>query len=166
VKLDVIHESIPVYLDAAELKQVIVSLGLALTPPINLEAALEQKQARLTINGLAAERSPALLMAQTFAERNDAAFAADNHAFTFRIPEANFTETDRQSRSILLVADDGELSFKVADLLRRNTYEVVIGARDLLDSPDYRFEGTMELSGLTGDQEILAAVNRLFGQVA
>ncbi|HKQ38619.1 MAG TPA: hypothetical protein VJ063_11115, partial [Verrucomicrobiae bacterium] len=53
VKVDCQQETIPVYVDAVELRQVIVSLGLAMTPPIHLEARLDQKRAYLSIKGVA-----------------------------------------------------------------------------------------------------------------
>ena len=41
--------------------------------------------------------------------------------------------------SFLLRKDD-DAAFALAELLRRNSYEVVIGDQDLLRSPDYRFD--------------------------
>lgn len=160
LKLDIRHESIAVYLDAADLKQVIVSLGLALTPPIHLEVALEQKQARLTINGLATPCPTPLFMAEAFAERNNAQFEGAKSHFTFRFPEADFSETERQEPWILLVGDDNDQAFKVADLLRRHSHQVVIGPEHLMHSSDYRFDASIQLADLAGksDKEVLAAV--------
>ena len=166
LKLETRDDSIPVYLDAAELKQSIVSLALALTPPIHMEVAVAHKEARITVSGLNAPTLPALLMAEAFAERNDARFEGQQNRYSFHIPEANFSEEERPQRSLLLVAPDTPEAFKIADLLRRNSYQVVIGNRDLLDSSDYRFDGTMELAGLAADQDTLATVNRLFEHVA
>jgi hypothetical protein len=140
VKLDVRQDSIPVYVDAAELKQVIVLLGLTLAPAINLEVALQGKEAHLKIGGMTAEPSQALLVAQAFAERNGAQFSGQNNEYIFRFPEADFLEAERQPRSILLLRTDDDAGFELAELLRRNSYEVVIGDHDLLRSPDYRFD--------------------------
>lgn len=110
-------ESIPVYLDPAELKQQVVALGLNLTPPIILEAGLEHHAAWLRIG---------------------------DH--TLRFPEADFSEADKdaaQPRSILLAGHENKDLFETADLFRRNGYEVVVGGEDALDllrSPDYRFD--------------------------
>jgi len=160
VKLEARQESIPVYVDAAELKQVIVSLGLTLTPPINLEAGLDKKEASLRISGVASERSQAVPAAEAFARRNDAMFVAEDNGYSFHFPEADFSEADRQARSILLVSADSDQAFQVAELLRRNSYEVVIGGKDLLRSPDYRFDAIVEL--LEGGDSLLSDADVIF----
>ena len=149
VTLDVLQESIPIYVDAAELKQVIVLLGLTLTPSIDLKVALKQKQAHLRIGGMTAELSRAGLVAEAFAERNGARFSAENNQYLLRFPEADFLEADRQPRSILLLRQDDDAAFELAELLRRNSYDVVIGGQDLLRSPDYRFDAVW-VRGETG----------------
>ena len=140
VKLDVRQEAIAVYVDSAELKQVIVLLGLTLASPINLEVALQQKEAQIRISGMDAEPSRAVLVAEAFAERNNARFSPENNQYVLRFPEADFLEAERQPRSILLLRKDDDAAFALAELLRRNSYEVVIGDQDLLRSPDYRFD--------------------------
>jgi len=140
VKLDVRQEAIAVYIDSAELKQVIVLLGLTLASPINLEVALQQKEAQVRISGMDAEPSRAVLVAEAFAERNNARFSAEKNRYLLRFPEADFLEAERQSRSILLLRKDDDAAFALAELLRRNSYEVVIGDQDLLRSSDYRFD--------------------------
>lgn len=179
LKLDCKSETIPVYVDAVELRQVIVSVALALTPPIHLETDLNQERAYLAISGSAAVNSPAHLMAETFAERNDTRFTAQDNAFRLEFRVTDFNEAERQQRSLLLISDDSHDAFRIADLLRRNNYEVVIGPEDLFRSADYRFDATTALQETTGslsrppdvvftkgmsDKEMLAAISEFLAQ--
>jgi hypothetical protein len=145
LKLEQRQESIPVYVDAAELKQVIVSLGLTLAPPIMIEAALQQKQATLKISGMASESSRAVLLAERFGDRNEASFDREGNSYSFRFAETDFSEAERQPPSILLLANESDEAFRVAELLRGHAYGVVIGSEALMRSPDYRFDLIAEL---------------------
>lgn len=190
LKLDCKSETIPIYVDPVELRRAIVSLGLSLTPPIHLETDLDQERAYLAITHGSSRReealtsmtptpSPALSMAETFAERNDARFTADSNAFKLEFPVADYTEVERRQRSVLLIADDSDDAFRIAELLRRNHYEVVIGSEDLFRSADYRFDATAALqetnSSLSrppdvvftkgmSDKEILATLSEFLAQ--
>jgi hypothetical protein len=95
VNVDLKTDSAAVYVDATELKQVIVSLALALQPPINIEVHLEHKEALLKISGAKAEHSGAVLVAEAFAEKNAVNFAAGRNGYTLRFPEADFSEADK-----------------------------------------------------------------------
>ena len=177
LKVDCKQDTIPIYVDAIELRQVIVSLGLAVTPPIHLQAGLEQDRAYLSITGAAATDSPARSMAETFAERNEARFASENNGFKLEFRVTDYNEAERQQRSILLISDDNDDAFRIADLLRRNGHEVVIGPEELFRASDYRFDATAALQEITGslsrpadvvfargmgDTEMLAAVSDFF----
>jgi len=145
LKVDCKQDTIPVYVDPIELRQVVVSLGLALTPPIQMEAALGQQRAYLAISGTEAAESTARLMAEQIANRNDARFTAENNSFKLDFPITDYNEAQRQQRSILLISEDSDEAFRIADLLRRNNYEAVIGREDLFHSADYRFDATAAL---------------------
>lgn len=140
-------EPIAVHLDAAELKQVIVSLATAVGPA---SLVLETRPpARLQISGEMTEalndKSPAMIHARSFAERNDAELAAHESSFTLNFRPADFSDAETaRPQSILMLGRETKALFDVADLFRRNSYEVVVGGEDFLDllrSPDYRFDG-------------------------
>lgn len=137
-------DCIPVYVDAVALKQVVVSLVIAAAPAtIVLGTGLP---ARLHLSLPALDQgSPALTYAQRFAERSDAEFVASKSGFTFSFRLAEFSDAEAaRPLSILLIGRENKALFKVADLFRHHSYEVVVGGDDFMDllrSPDYRFDG-------------------------
>ena len=179
LKLDCKQETVPVYVDPIDLRQVVVSLGLALTPPINLEVGLDGGRAYLTITGVASAASAAELMAEAFAERNEAHFKAQNNSYTLDLRVTDYTDAERQQRSILLISDANDDAFRIADLLRRNGHEAVIGLEELLRLGDYRFDAVAALQETSGslsrspdvvfrkgmsEDEMLAAVSAFFSE--
>ena len=180
LKVNCTHETIPVYVDAVELRKVIVALGLALTPPINVEAGLGENRAYLTIRGTAAMASPVQLMVEAFAERNNARFETEKNCYKIGFPVSDYAEAERQQHSILLISDhDNSGAFRITELLRRNGYEVVIGQEHLLQSGDYRFDAAaapQEASGSllrpadilfkmeVGEKEMLTMVGDFFAR--
>jgi hypothetical protein len=179
LKLDCKQETVPVYVDPVDLRQVVVSLGLALTPPINLEVGAEEGRAYLTIGGVASAASAAQLMAQAFAERNEARFKAENDSYTLDFRVTDYTDAERQHLSILLVSDANDEAVRIAEVLRGNGHEAVIGSDELLRLADYRFDAAaaLEESGNSfsrspdvvfrkgmRENEMLAAVSAFFSE--
>jgi C4-dicarboxylate-specific signal transduction histidine kinase len=97
VDLELKQASVAVYVDAAELKQIIASLVLALQPPIHLEVSLEGKAALLKISGTGANNSRALAIAETLAKKNEGTFAEVENGYLLRFPEATFSEADKET---------------------------------------------------------------------
>jgi hypothetical protein len=117
------------------------------------------------------------LMAEALAERHGARFTAEKCGFRLEFPITDFNEAERQQRSLLLISADSEDAFRIAELLRRNGHEVVVGPEELVRSADYRFDAAVALQEITGslsrpadvvfrsdmnDQEVLAAVSAFF----
>ncbi|HKQ38690.1 MAG TPA: hypothetical protein VJ063_11475, partial [Verrucomicrobiae bacterium] len=91
----------------------------------------------------------------------------------------DYSEAERRQRSLLLIAEDSEDAFRIAELLRRNNYGVVIGPESLFESGDYRFDATATLedgsdslsrppdlvfSRGMSDKEMLATLSDFFAQ--
>jgi C4-dicarboxylate-specific signal transduction histidine kinase len=99
INVELKQASVPVYVDAPQLKQIIASLVLALQPPIHLTVALERNEALLKISGTAVENPRAAIIAETLAERNGANFVARENGYLLRLPEATFSELDTKAKS-------------------------------------------------------------------
>jgi signal transduction histidine kinase len=92
VTVELKEQPAPIYVDAAELKQVMVLLGLGLQPPIHMEVRLQEKEAFLKITGTAVENARALLVAEAFAERHGATVSENGHGYILRFQETDFSE--------------------------------------------------------------------------
>ena len=116
-----------------------------------------------------------LYNARLFAEKHHGAISIEskeNEGTAFRIwlPQADFTEADRQHvegvrrRALLIFGAPGSILDSTAELLRENGYYVVVttseaGALEFLNSFEYQFSGAL-LQSTVGESSLFTQIHR------